>query len=113
MNLQALARLAGMFPSLNLAKVSALMQYADRKLADLTVDDLRSIADVLGIADIDVTPELREAGLALLKGQNVDSVADMIQSPESIHQLVSVFQKKTEAPQPLVKCPHCRELFFL
>lgn len=70
------------------AKLMPLFGLAGRRLDDLTLADLRQVAGALGI-QADVTDELKEAGLALLKGNDIHSVADMIKSPESISQLVN------------------------
>ncbi|UNI73407.1 hypothetical protein ER16_Small3 [Pseudomonas phage ER16] len=42
---------------------------------------------------VNVTDELMAAGLALLRGQNINTVADMIQTPESIGQLLAFVQR--------------------
>lgn len=91
----------------------ALLPLLGKKAADLTLEDCQLVATTFKI-DVHVTPELREAGLAILKGANIDKVADMIQNPESVQQLLSIFQKPVpvEPVKQVIRCPHCT-LFFL
>lgn len=74
-----------MFNVMQFAKVAPLM---NRTLSSLTIDELKSIGSTLGLK-VSITGELRDAALALLKGKSLDTVADLIQQPESIQQLVS------------------------
>jgi len=69
------------------AKFAPLLKYAGARFEDLTLDDMKQVAEVLGI-QVNVTDELKEAGVALMRGENIHSVADMIKSPESIQQLM-------------------------
>lgn len=71
----------------NLLQLASLGKLLPRRLESLTLDELKGVSEVLGVK-IHVTDELREAALALLEGKSLDTVADMIQSPESIQQLV-------------------------
>lgn len=92
-----------------------LLPLLGKSVADLTLADLQKVVSVLKL-NIDVTDELRSAGLALLKGENIDKVADLIQSPESVQKLLSVFTQKppealAEPVRQVIRCPHC-ELFF-
>lgn len=59
----------------------------DRRLEDLTLDELRGIKDILGLK-VNVTQELKDAAMELLAGKDLDTVSDMIKSPESVQQLV-------------------------
>ena len=68
-----------------LAQLAALR---NRRLESLTREELGGLAKAFGI-NVPVTEELRVAGLELLKGKSLDSVADMIQSPESVAQIVT------------------------
>lgn len=70
-----------------LAKLAPLFRYAGARFEDLTLADMKQVAEVLGI-QVNVTEELKEAGVALMRGENIHSVADMIKSPESIQQLM-------------------------
>jgi hypothetical protein len=93
----------------------SLLPLLGKKVEDLSLDDLSKVAKVMKL-DIDVTDELRDAGLALLKGENIEKVADLIQSPDSVQKLLAVFQTKKSvalsAPgKQVLRCPHC-ELFF-
>lgn len=90
-----------------------LLPLLSKKLEDLTLDDLTLVRDFLKI-DVPVTDELKNAGIALLKGNDIHSVADMIKSPDSIQQLMSIFVKPP-APEPMrfvVRCPHCEAYFI-
>lgn len=89
-----------------------LIPLLSKNVSDLTIDDLNSVRDAMKL-DVVVTPELRDAGIALLQGKNINSVADMIKSPDSIQQLMSLFvpPPSVEPLKQVVRCPHC-ELFF-
>lgn len=77
------------------AKYLPLFSLKDKCLDDLTLDDLRCIAGVLGL-ELAITDELKKAGMALLQGKDIHTVADMIQSPESIAQLLQFLQGKSQ-----------------
>lgn len=77
------------------AKYLPLLSLKDKRLKDLTLDDLRGVADVMGV-ELAITDELKEAGLALLQGKDIHTVADMIQSPESIAQLLQFLQGRSQ-----------------
>lgn len=77
------------------AKYLPLLSLKDKRLDDLTLDDLRGVAGVMGI-ELAITDELKEAGMALLQGRDINTVADMIQSPESIAQLLQFLQGKSQ-----------------
>lgn len=85
-----------------------------RKLSDLTIDDLGHLQSALGL-NIRITPELQNAALALLQGKSIDTVADLVQSPESVKQLVSLVkgEVKPEVQQAVVRCKHCSEFFLI
>lgn len=89
------------------------MPLLSKSVDDLTIDDLAKVRDVLKL-DVAVTPELRDAGIALLKGENIHSVADMIKSPDSVQKLMSLFAPpvREEPVKHVVRCPHCT-LFFM
>ena len=70
-----------------LAQLAALR---NRRLESLTREELGGLAKAFGI-NVPITEELRTAGLELLKGKSLDSVADMIQSPESVAQIAAFF----------------------
>lgn len=72
-----------------LMALGQLTQLKDRTLQSLTREELEGLARTFGIS-VPITEELRTAGLALLKGESLDTVSDMIQSPESI-QLITNF----------------------
>lgn len=84
-----------------------------RKLVDLTIEDLGLLQSALGL-NIRITPELQIAALGLLQGKSIDTVADLVQSPESLQQLVSLVkgEVKPEIQQSVVRCKHCNEFFL-
>nr|UQT02514.1 P12 [Red mite associated cystovirus] len=63
-----------------------------KRLEDLVVTEIVDVLSAFNVK-IDVTDELMEAGLALLRGQNINTVADMVKSPDSIVQLMSFMQR--------------------
>ena len=71
----------------NLLQLASLGKLLPRRLESLTLEEIEGISDAFGVK-ISVTSELRDAALALLQGKSLDTVSDMIQSPESIRQLV-------------------------
>lgn len=71
------------------AKLMPFAHLLDKQITDLTPADIDGVLGALGV-QVNVTDELRAAGLALLQGRDIDSVADMIQSPESVQQLVAM-----------------------
>lgn len=77
------------------AKYLPLLSLKDKRLDELTLDDLRGVAGMMGI-ELAITDELKEAGLALLQGKDINTVADMIQSPESVTQLLQFLQGKSQ-----------------
>lgn len=71
---------------------TAIMPLMGKTLQELSLSDLSNVADVFGF-EVRVTEELKEAALALLKGENINKVADMIQSPESVIMLVDFLRR--------------------
>lgn len=94
-------------------KMVQLLPLFPKRLSDLTLDDLTLVQRSLGL-ELEVTEELKQAGLALLSGKSIDTVADLIQSPESLQQLLAMFrsQRPVVPPQRLEQCPHCSEFFL-
>lgn len=74
------------------AKLAPFAHLLDKQITDLTPSDIDGVLGALGV-QVNVTDELRSAGLALLQGRDINSVADMIQSPESVQQLVAMFAR--------------------
>lgn len=92
-----------------------LLPLLGKKIEDLSLDDLNKIKKVLKL-DITLTPELRDAGIEMLRSENIDTAADLIKTPESIQKLLSIFQPaKVESEDDstmVVRCPHCHQFFF-
>lgn len=84
MNLQAMGLLAK-YP-----KLVGLADMATLKANQLTTDHLVRVADAFG-AQIPITQEISEAIIALFKGHDINVVADMIQSPEALNDLIVFF----------------------
>lgn len=59
----------------------------NRQVESLSNEEVADIAESFGI-QVELTDELRAAGLALLRGQDISTVSDMIKKPESVQQLV-------------------------
>lgn len=74
----------------HLGALAQLAALRNRRLESLTREELGGLARAFGI-DVPITEELRVAGMELLKGKSLDSVADLIQSPESVTQIVTFF----------------------
>lgn len=85
-----------------------------KRLEDLTDDEILGAVRVAGIDINGLDPSLRAAGLALLKGQDIHKVSDLIQSPVAIAQLKSLFdrQKPVQEDGYVLKCPHCQNFFI-
>lgn len=81
-----------MFP---IAKFLPLLHLRGKRLEDVTTEELSKIAEILGIK-VNVNDELKRAGMALLRGDDINTVADMIQSPESIQKIMLFLQGKSE-----------------
>lgn len=73
-------------------KMMMLVPLMDKRLEDLDVNTVQGLLKAIG-SDVVVNDELLSAGLALLAGENIHSVADMIKSPESIQMLVNTFAR--------------------
>jgi len=80
--------LAGLLPSGGIMKLLPLLSLKDKRLEDLTIDELGQASSAFGI-DVPVTSELKTAAIALLHGKDLNTVSDLIQSPESVTQLVT------------------------
>lgn len=57
----------------------------------LTVEHLQEIAGALN-TDIPMTSEVQAAVVQFLKGKDIDAVCDLIQSPESVRDVVTFFK---------------------
>lgn len=84
-----------------LALLGQLKSMGGRTLESLTADEIGGMAKAFGL-DVQVTEELKAAGMALLAGRDLNTVNDMIQSPESIMQLVSLLKNGAGRPEPTI-----------
>lgn len=82
-----------------LALLGQMKSMGGRTLRSLTATEIGMMVKGLGL-NIHITDELKAAGMALLAGQSIDTVADLINDPESIHQLVSLFQNGVGKQEP-------------
>lgn len=90
-----------------------MLHLLNKRLEELSDHDIQSILKQLNI-DLAVTPELKDAALALLKGESIETVADLAGSKEAIAKVVSFFQaqpKPEEVSSVVVRCPHCLNFF--
>jgi hypothetical protein len=91
----------------------SLLPLMGKNLSQITLDDLNLVVKAMKLT-VTPTEELRLAALQMLQGKDLNTVADLIQSPESIAQLGNFIQGKTqpEETRDVVKCPHCSGLFL-
>lgn len=80
-----------------LNKLLVLSKYKDRRIESLTAAELDELASLFGV-QIKITDELKNAVLGLLKGQSLDTVSDMIQSPDSIAMLIDFVKRGIGIP---------------
>lgn len=73
------------------AKIGQLASMRSRRLESLTPGEIGDIAKMFGV-NVEVTEELKAAGMALLAGKDLNTVSDMIQNPESVGQLVQLLK---------------------
>lgn len=84
-----------------LALLGQLKSMGGRTLESLTADEIGGLAKAFGL-NVQITDELKAAGMALLAGKDLNTVNDMIQSPESVLQLVSLLKNGAGRPEPTV-----------
>lgn len=90
-----------------------MLHLLNKRLEDLSDQDIQAILKQLNI-NLAVTPELKNAALALLKGESIDTVADLAGSKEAITKVINFFQaqpKPEEVSSVVVRCPHCLNFF--
>lgn len=102
---------------MDLMRMAKLTPLLPKKLEELSTGDLDSITEIFGLKT-SLTEEIKEAAVMLLKGRDLNTVADVVQSPESVQQLISLFRKdagsnQASEPDRLVRCPHCRDFFLI
>jgi len=87
-----------------------LLPLVSKTLDELTGPDFKLIATTLGLK-VELTDELKTAAMAMLKGQDINTVADLIQKPDSVKQLLEfVSPPKSDEPNTMVaRCKHCGE----
>lgn len=94
--------------------MASLAGLLPKKLTELTVDELSMAAKALKI-NVTVNEELRSAALLMMQGANLDTVSDLIQSPEAIKSLIGFFQppKATSVEtERVIRCKHCGDFFL-
>ena len=86
------------------AGVMSLVKFAPlmgKRLEELSVEDVRAVLDHFNIK-VNVNDELLGAGIALMGGEDIHTVADMIQQPESIETLVRFITRNPREPEIVV-----------
>lgn len=116
---------------MNFAGATSLLPLLNKRLSDLTLENLQAMRQMFDIK-VDITDELKSAAIALFQGKDIDTVSDLIQSPESVAQLVSFLQggiasvredakhqvvdggkpSVEKRRQAVVDCPHCNYTFL-
>lgn len=90
-----------------------MLHLLNKRLEDLSDHDIQTILKQLNI-DLVATPELKDAVLALLKGESIHTVADLAGSKEAVAKVIGFFQtqpKPQEVSSVVVRCPHCLNFF--
>lgn len=91
-----------------------LLPLLGKRLEDLSIDDLKAVKNHFKI-DVEVTPELHKLTMKMLTDSDIDSVADLIQSPDQIKKLLGFFKSQSEVVEErsLKQCPHCDNFFLV
>lgn len=84
-----------------LALFGHLKSMGGRTLSSLSAEEIGAIAKGFGL-HVQISDELKAAGMALLAGKDLNTVNDMIQSPESVLQLVSLLKNGVGEPEPTI-----------
>lgn len=84
---------------LSFGQMAKLFPLAAKKLDELTLTDLKLVGTTLGL-EVEITPELQAAAFKLLAGENIHSVSDLVQNPESIQQLITFIHGGISALAP-------------
>lgn len=90
-----------------------MLHLLNKRLEDLSDHDIQSILKQLNI-NLSVTPELKDATLALLKGESIETVAELASSKEAITKVMNFFRAQSipeEVSSVVVRCPHCLNFF--
>lgn len=84
-----------------LTLLGQLKSMGGRTLASLSAEEIGAIAEGFGL-HVQITDELKAAGMALLAGKDMHTVSDMIQDPESVMQLVTLLKNGAGKPEPTI-----------
>jgi hypothetical protein len=68
-----------------------LLYLGEKNPNQLTEEDFSAIAKAVNL-EVPIGPELRAAGIAFLKGHNINKVADLVQSPEAFEELFTLLK---------------------
>lgn len=92
-----------------------LTKYGEQ-LSALSLEDIDAIAATFNFK-IKATEELKAAAVALMRGKDINTVADLVKSPESVKQLIEFVKngsgelvEKMIPAEPLSACPNCGAL---
>lgn len=103
---------------MDLSALAKIAPFMNRPVSALSPSDIQTIASAFRI-EIDPSNELHNAAVALLKGENVNVVSDLIQNPQSVKKLLELIQKPVAGPDlgddlgTFLQCPHCHNFFSL
>lgn len=91
--------MSDMLSGLPLSKLMKFAPLMGKRLEDLDVATVQDIASSLG-KEVSLNEELLSAGVALLAGDNIHTVADMIKSPESLQALMGFIARGLNINKP-------------
>lgn len=91
----------------------ALLPLLSKRLEELTDSDITNVLAHFKI-NVPVDHAMRDALFSALKGENIDTVAQLASSPAGIAKVVSFLsgKKEDERPQLCFRCPHCSQFFI-
>jgi len=97
MNPVLLSKIAAKYP-----KLLGCGDLLNNKLNQLSAADISRVASAVGV-EIPVGPELQQAAISLLRGKDINQVADLIQHPDSFEEIFMFLRKGTSGLQELHK----------
>lgn len=92
--------------------IMSLGSLLTRKVADLSLDDVQSVANALGKGQV-ITEEQKNLALSILQAQNIDKVSDILARPEIMEQLKTFLKPPGSEPLGIIQCPHCLATFLM
>jgi hypothetical protein len=95
-----------------------LLPLLGKKPMDLTDSDLAAVLKQFA-PNVTLTPDLRQAAMSALQGNNANTVADLIKDPQSVKMLVNVLKGVKPADEEAVdgafthRCGHCGNFNYI